>query len=363
MIRTFHPIGQGGFVTERFTSFNMVYDCGSLTNNKILEEQINNAFYPDEKIDLLFISHFDADHINGIDLLKSRYKIKRVIIPLLTDKEIQLQIFVNENVYNFSNSIIVESPEEYFGSETNIIRVTPTGEDDTILEGTTDPTKLDKTIRSGRKIGIGNWCFVPFNFKFSERSPDLLKKLKLNKIKPENPNSILNKNDKIKEAYYSIRGKLNGNSMILISYGQGKDQNISQFSHRSHLRHPNFRRFDRFYLDESGLQGNGCLYFGDFNLRIDSAFRDIETRIKSIINSIGTIQIPHHGSFHNFDKRILFFNNPDYHLFSCIIQAGFHNRFGHPSPIVIHDIICTKNHLSVVTEEQETIVYQNIDGF
>ena len=50
MIRSFLPVGQGAFYCEQFMDdlkrewVNVVYDCGSSTNVKLVEEQIKNNF-------------------------------------------------------------------------------------------------------------------------------------------------------------------------------------------------------------------------------------------------------------------------------------------------------------------------------
>lgn len=49
MIRSFLPVGQGAFYCEQFGGFaetervNIIYDCGSSTNVKLVEEQIKNS--------------------------------------------------------------------------------------------------------------------------------------------------------------------------------------------------------------------------------------------------------------------------------------------------------------------------------
>lgn len=74
MLRTFHPIGQGGFYSERFIfqgedNINIIYDCGSATGVKNVKQEIAATFKKGEVIHALFISHFHADHINGIEYL------------------------------------------------------------------------------------------------------------------------------------------------------------------------------------------------------------------------------------------------------------------------------------------------------
>ena len=95
--RIFYPVGQGGFYAERFyygdeNIFTAVYDCGSISG-KTAQNIVENAFQKDERIDILFISHFDSDHVNLIYSLKA--KINTIIMPLLhnNEKEILLNIY------------------------------------------------------------------------------------------------------------------------------------------------------------------------------------------------------------------------------------------------------------------------------
>lgn len=85
--RIIHPIGQGAFYTERICSkdqiYNVVYDCGSGINKnapKRLIQEIASVFTSNDVVDILFVSHFDNDHINGIRELKKRVKEIRNIV-------------------------------------------------------------------------------------------------------------------------------------------------------------------------------------------------------------------------------------------------------------------------------------------
>ena len=70
VIRTIHPVGHGGFFTEELCDvtecYNVVYDCGTRNGTMLLEREINKAFNRKQSIDLLFISHFDRDHVSGL---------------------------------------------------------------------------------------------------------------------------------------------------------------------------------------------------------------------------------------------------------------------------------------------------------
>lgn len=93
MIRSFLPVGQGAFYCEQFMDdlkrewVNVVYDCGSSTNVKLVEEQIKNNFEKDEIIHAVFISHLDEDHINGIPFLLKYCNVNKIFFPLLTESD------------------------------------------------------------------------------------------------------------------------------------------------------------------------------------------------------------------------------------------------------------------------------------
>ena len=83
MIRSILPVGQGAFYSEQFKfdsgKINVVYDYGSGTSVKLVEEQIDDVFYTGEEVQAVFISHFDEDHVNGIEHLLKHCRIRRLL--------------------------------------------------------------------------------------------------------------------------------------------------------------------------------------------------------------------------------------------------------------------------------------------
>jgi glyoxylase-like metal-dependent hydrolase (beta-lactamase superfamily II) len=80
VVRTFHPVGQGAFYSERFyegdnpqAKYNIVYDCGTswgvITKAK---KVVGLAFDKNDRIDYLFISHLDFDHVSLVNTLIER---------------------------------------------------------------------------------------------------------------------------------------------------------------------------------------------------------------------------------------------------------------------------------------------------
>ncbi|WP_159098072.1 MBL fold metallo-hydrolase [Parazoarcus communis] len=82
-------VGQGGLMTSEIVvrdaprppyAFKIAFDCGSV-NREHLRQGIDAL--EDRAVDILFISHLDADHVNGIDLLLSKVDVDTVVLPCL----------------------------------------------------------------------------------------------------------------------------------------------------------------------------------------------------------------------------------------------------------------------------------------
>ncbi len=100
--RTFHPVGQGAFFTEQLSSLNeeydttIVYDCGTISSSDQLNSEISDFKKEQKKegrrlFDILFISHFDSDHVNGLKkLLKKDIATKAFIEGLVKKYNIDI---------------------------------------------------------------------------------------------------------------------------------------------------------------------------------------------------------------------------------------------------------------------------------
>ena len=200
VIRHIHPIGQGAFYTERFvddndtTIANVVYDCGcGIRLSKQSESLITSAFKGSDKIDILFISHFDADHVNGIMALKNNgIKIKFVVMPFVAPEEIDFLLAFYQTSQDIQT--LIKAPDNYFGKETIIIKVKfinekyPDDNNADIFLDNWDENLLTKengcfSINSfSRLIFLNKWIYIPFNFASNERRNRLLKLLDNNNV-------------------------------------------------------------------------------------------------------------------------------------------------------------------------------------
>ena len=118
--RIFHPIGQGAFYSERHDNINIVYDCGTEWKNranKTYNKIINQNFKTNDVVDILFISHFDYDHVSKIKILKENVKeIRMVILPLLHDEE-KILLTNIYRVLKFNILTLINNPQQFFGEK------------------------------------------------------------------------------------------------------------------------------------------------------------------------------------------------------------------------------------------------------
>lgn len=364
MTRIFHPIGQGAFYTERFEKINVVYDCGcGVKENicKIGDEAVKQSFESTDEIDILFISHFDRDHINGIKTLKKHCKsIKNVVLPELNNIEKMLIISIYRALGFKEGANLIENPVRYFDEGTKIIRVESNKDqkednanDKQIIEEIDNINREDKKIKSGTEIVSSkdpNWCFIPYNYKYIERKGKLKKKLAndgliIEKIVNGDSDYIINNLEKLEEVYKEILNKkLNENSMLLYS-GPLEQKNNNALISSWHISLRYICHKHRI------LNRIGCIYTGDADLNKVKIRKIFD---KKYLDSVGTVQIPHHGSRTSFKEDFF-----DGKFYFCPISAGRINSYKHPHHQVISSIF-SNNALPIVINELPNFKFEQI---
>ena len=354
MQRIFHPVGQGGFYSESFktnnNNFNVVYDCGSISRG--VDKVISNSFDKNEDIDILFISHFDSDHVNKINILKNSVgKIKTVIMPLLSEEDKDFLPLVYKWLGSeYKNSLdILNNPKEFFGSETKIIWVREVVEsrDEESNQEIRDVAEIEDgaEIKGGENInfsleGRKFWIYKPYNYKNKIRHKELLKKFRENNILINDLKDIeyiFNHIKEIRKCYKEVEGSINQNSLVLYSnLIEYKDSTACIYIY---IREDywKFHPFWRYCFSKNQFN-LGCIYTGDVHLKtIVDDFKNKIKRCKYYL-PVNTIQVPHHGSKNGFD--IDFFNDFSEGRRRIIspISFGLSNPYGHPSSMVIKQL-------------------------
>lgn len=89
-----HPVGQGGMFSGQLkagsATLRWVYDCGSNQQDRLSKEILSVA--DQGAIDLMFLSHLDSDHVNGVDRLLTATTVTEVVLPYLNAAEFALAV-------------------------------------------------------------------------------------------------------------------------------------------------------------------------------------------------------------------------------------------------------------------------------
>lgn len=366
MIRTFHSIGQGAFYTEFFEDFIIVYDCGSDNNINLIRTRINATFEQGTKIDAIFISHLHEDHVNGLEYLLNHCRVHRLFLPLLTDDE-KIKLLIHNSLHGEDDKFVKDlilNPLDTVSQDTQIFFIPNLDETEEVAQ--LETIYFDSLPNSGSKLpkniklisgNIENWVFIPFNFQDSKKSILLKSELNKNGINISDVRkfqklwSYPNNRKLIKNAYKSIPGNFNANSLTLYS-GPEKGNRYPielPFCRECFCRTNPYH----YYGDDEA----GCLYFGDYEAKGPKKWKEFYNKYESYWELIGTVQIPHHGSRHNYNKKI----NQIKPMIS-VISAGYSNRHRHPHSSTIRNIIVDKGWPLIVNENDDSRVQFEIVG-
>jgi len=329
--RTFHPVGQGAFFTEQFYGndaetllYNVVYDCGSKSSGikTQIERSIRNVLHDKKEIDVLFLSHFDDDHVNFVKYLKNKGHLKgtRIFIPMLAAEE-----WLGIQPYAANYRYILSLYDRAIGG-TKVIKVKFDEEEggERTLENRNDPVVVesieDDSIPSGTvlrpQLPVPNviWCYTPFNVQFKALITEFQNKLLAEGLEYERlrgRNYVLDpvNHRKLKKIYQGL-GKnpsggtaINLNSVLVMSYPKDADK----------CRKLGNRRMVSCYCDcwryyYDGCYPGSCLYTGDTSANEDFVWNRMVQMIEQCIgndSTLGLLQVPHHGSKRSYDWKLL----------------------------------------------------------
>lgn len=418
MQRAFHPVGQGAFYSEHFCDeskkrlVNVVYDCGTSTGKRYIEEEIEKGFKEGEIIEAVFISHLHDDHINGIPYLIRRCDVKKIFFPLLETPGERLLVKLKaivEGAGEFSVEFIdspqkaiaaIESESKY-SHNIELIGVRANKDNELLKRDFDTVDEFDRgidgvchhTLSSGMNVakkihpelgplmgpGKPYWIYIPYNFEFSSRIDELLKGLERNALSrdqlielgkdPERYNAEIKL---IKSIYSGLSNDFNSHSMTVFS--GGKNLNIHKIEvetgandctskrvfcekeepkekEESKLRAQNDERQKN---SSSGQAPSACLYTGDYKLNNIGVVNKLKEVYIQYWKDLLLMQVPHHGSRNNYCGKLV---EPGV---IYVVSAGFKNRFKHPNDYVINDISANRGHPVVITEHRNSRISVDI---
>jgi len=179
-----HPVGQGGFHTGwlyrppilarpwhlplQAMRFAWIYDCGSNQTAMLTREidSISGATF-----NVLFLSHLDTDHVNGVDkLLLNVENVAEVVLPYLGDDEWALHLAAAAVDGALSGALIdlATDPAGWFGARGvgQVTYVEGNDDDDPGATAAPDPIDPDRPERGEREDkdgtddALGGWSIA-----------------------------------------------------------------------------------------------------------------------------------------------------------------------------------------------------------
>lgn len=364
--RILHPVGQGAFYSESFYEANghkcrtVVYDCGS-TPKTYIEEEIDSFFSNGDSVDILFISHFDNDHISGLEKLKKTCTIDTVVMPLLNSIQ---KIYM---LCNGVNKTLITNPESFFANS-RVVFVQPTNLDDPGAQAENRDVKyaeLDESINNGDRIIFEQyWVYIPCNYDYAKRHSDLIASLRnldeFRKVDFENKAQI---DDIVKTADKALLGRINKIFKDMMPDGANRIS-MMLYSGPSQSTKGIFAQCELNLFKDSAILnklyvGTAALYLGDTDLNQSDILEQLSNDIGQLKENIVILQLPHHGSKKNFNDGLLSFGDRDSKkiFFSSF---GTNNRYGHPSNSVICKVIASGQKIAMVTEMKNSTIIQSI---
>ncbi len=277
--RYIFPVGQGGFSLEEIGDCVVVYDCGSLTSNSMVESCIDWISQHINHVDWLYISHFDTDHVNSIRYLLSSVKVFSAVVSMIPqDLKAAYGVYTN-GAYTTIMGLLA-------GNDVNIIEV---GGEENIAHTSAFQSLWEWIAKS--MMTKSDFSSVMTNMKGAG----------LDLAKLSDADYIESEKVEINGAFKSVFGANGPNRKGLIM--------LSQRCKAAVVRQSTVikRGIMRFVSYGSLLESpeTSCLYVGDANLR-NKANRQIVTGFLNHYRSeekLLLMQIPHHGSRYNIGAQ------------------------------------------------------------
>lgn len=360
-----HPVGQGGMFSGELKSgknvLRWVYDCGSNQQDRLKEEI---SYIADQgSIDLLFLSHLDSDHVNGVDRLLALTTVNEVILPYLSAAEFALAVAEDISTGALSGTFMdfVIDPSRWLitrGVRTvsfvqAVSEIRPLrewqmpepnekfidqDENRSLTVAWSEPPVKSRIVRgatvrdiaTGASIGVNQngsnieWLLAPFAHKPSKQRMAAFHKALENAFGKGLTRSAIVHHARhepgrviLKECYGALWRDHNKVSLSLYA-GPPTSPSISSLQlpfSNWHTRAP-----------AKPMTEIGWLMTGDAELAAHRRVNAFMAYYQNYLDRVGVFVLPHHGSALSFDPNYLcYFHN----LNACIVAAG-PNQYRHP---------------------------------
>lgn len=424
-IRKQYAVGQGYFQAGKLSDdqtlrLRYVVDCGAMTKYSSQLNSRIDAYLREvgtkKPLDLLFISHAHADHLNGVERLLDKVKglvVKTIVLPLLNveDRLIAFARTALEDTMSADSAFykaFVVDPASALGrfNPERIIFVESgrrdggapfsggpddwgngPGDSERQLRANSDLTwklvgrgsvRVDVDLATKVHDGVSGvvpdslglvcasagttpaWLLAPYIDPSVKADVALFMKslaaargqtvaaLKKWLRSTGNVEKLLTVHiSDLKAAYAAINADLNVTSMCLYSGP------VPTFKPPESLHGGKFGIWD---VSGPGKSGVAWLGTGDAALANKNRLKAFFKHYGALLQEVVTMTLPHHGSEHNFDAKLLDRIQPSF----CIASADRFSNWRHPGTSVVQSVASTGRFLSVVTSNVESEVTETI---
>ncbi len=393
--QTFFPVGQGlctygvigfshpnsdpefslGAQSTADTSFRWVYDCGSITNNRLVSNAISliEIECGSTQLDLLVLSHFHNDHISGTIELLQRVGTKILLLPWAPLWHRLMIGFGQGFLSDDDETLFFVDPVKYIiekapGRVSKFLFVMPSsgetppypyelssevpdfkeGEEATRLDGGESASAVELQIADQSKVTIEKllpgkalllnaaWEFVPYNDPTTKPSDHST----FESIVKGHLTALLRGDDTVRKAALKdlrdiYNSKFKGavmNDASLFLYG-GTIHSASPFDFAfCYQTQKSLKEWH--FLNQIRRTTAGVLLTGDGNLSTPEKWDRAVTYFKQErLSDLLLFQVPHHGARSSWHEGLAAKVAPAISVF-C---SDPHHKYGHPNAVVLRD--------------------------
>lgn len=308
-IREIYPVGHGGFAFERIGNYSVVFDCGSKSIARISKSVADLKAKIDGRINRLYISHFDKDHVDGIRDLVETIGVDKAVIPYIPETFRVVYNAVTDGAYS-SILDILSDPE--FGIDLEELE-------------RENVQKKSTLARDNHKRDIWEWISKPMLCDNDwQQLSNQFERNGLDARRLSDPYYVALVRGTIKDCFNSaFKGSINAKGLILLSQNIGGTVRLNE-------------------MTQNGItwqiDGTAALYLGDADVKAKYKADVVKGFLNRYLKShLAIVQIPHHGSPDNsssnfivdFPARFCFYNDisslrlqRNSALFNALTNAG-----------------------------------------
>lgn len=402
---TVHPVGQGLFYSSDLSGVKLVYDCGSSEMNNYNFNKNNFENYIDYfkktsltiqsssysstykyEIDILVISHFDSDHVNGLAKLLKNTIVKNLFIPYSHGSHMiallyLIKVILNNHYTKIQNLFLVlEDKERSLNTDINYEDLSEVNEEFLDLTGHRDiTTNIREILKAGtiiKKYNLGkiildknNYLLDFYNLEIKKTESDCLDNKVLDSIyyKKMPLSQFI---DQAKSSYSRCLGKSGGsltksdfsnNSSLCLAIV--RTSSIYRLRNRKSIYQPIYSYSNlNMYINRNKFirlinyrhQLPTTLLTGDINLRSMKRFSSFDNHYEYLHSNVDVLLSPHHGAQKNWNDKLQ--NYIIRNKTIVVSSSGLLNNYNHPSLQIEYKILKFKA-VNIRVNEMNGLIY------